>query len=484
MKKSFGLSLVLAAALALGATSANAASIKATGAWEIDAQLTKHNALEDVTNDNGFSVGQRMRTRFEFIANENLKGVLETQIGTNSWGNGLYQIGAGRTPNTTSRGALSAGNGNIMMRKGYVDFKWPGTKVNFLVGYQSLALPSAFGTGNAIFDDHAAGAVAVVPVTDNVTLVGGFTRAVDLNSFGSTSANTRTDNSIDAGFMFANLDFTGYKVQPFAAYSYAGKNAVAAAASAADGTLAGQVAGNGQTTGDSIRGYYAGVAFTMTALDPFKVMADLNYGRSNSNNRVGGSWGKSDRAGWLFDLAVDYTGLSMMTPEVFFAYTSGANADKRTDGRMATVSAENWTYGSFWMQTANGLGGTVTGITDSDSKRNLGFWALGASLKDIKLIDKLSHTVNLVYFKGTNNTNIAANNITTSYGRTLTTKDSILEFDLNTKYQIYEELSLGLDLGYINASFDKTLWANATGWDSSDLSKDAYKAALMLNYNF
>jgi len=186
----------------------------------------------------------------------------------------------------------------------------------------------------------------------------------------------------------------------------------------------------------------------------------------------------------LFDLAVDYTGLSMMTPEVFFAYTSGANADKRTDGRMATVSAENWTYGSFWMQTANGLAGTVTGITDSDSKRNLGFWALGASLKDIKLIDKLSHTVNLVYFKGTNNTNIAANNITTSYGRTLTTKDSILEFDLNTKYQIYEELSLGLDLGYINASFDKTLWANATGWNSSDLSKDAYKAALMLNYNF
>jgi len=72
-----------------------------------------------------------------------------------------------------------------------------------------------------------------------------------------------------------------------------------------------------------------------------------------------------------------------------------------------------------------------------------------------------------------------------AYGRTLTTKDSIFEIDLNSKYQIYEELSLGLDLGYINADLDKTSWARALGGvGSENLSKDAYKAVVMLNYNF
>jgi len=492
--KKLALSLVLMAALVAGATTANAATIKATGAWEIDAQYTNQNDLAKNEQDNAFSIGQRMRTAFQFIANENLKGVFETQVGTSSWGKGLYGIGAGRTPSSAgAAGSLTGGNGNIQLRKGYVDFKWPGTKANFLVGYQSLALPAAFGTGNAILDDHVAGAAAVVPVTDNFSLVGGYARAIDVNGFGATkSTQNGTNGYLDAAFLYANIDFTGFKVQPFAAYSYAGKSAIVAGYSADSGVLAGQVAANTNNLAiDGSRGYYAGVAFTMTALDPFKVMADFNYGRNTYNGSgAGNGYGSMSRAGWLFDLAVDYTGLSMVTPEAFFAYTTGANGTKKTDGRMSTLSAENWTYGSFWMQTANGLAGTVAGINDSDSKRNLGFWAVGLSAKDIKLIDKLSHTVNLVYFRGTNNINVLDNTnaVTTgaiAYGRTLTTKDSIFEIDLNSKYQIYEELSLGLDLGYINADLDKTAWARALGGvGSENLSKDAYKAVVMLNYNF
>jgi hypothetical protein len=103
MKKRFALSLALVAGLVMGATTANAASIKATGAWQIDAAFTENNDFNGESKDNSFSIGQRMRTAFQFIANENLKGVLETQIGTNSWGNGLYQNSAGRTPNANSR---------------------------------------------------------------------------------------------------------------------------------------------------------------------------------------------------------------------------------------------------------------------------------------------------------------------------------------------------------------------------------------------
>jgi hypothetical protein len=485
MKKRLALSLVLLAGLVMGATSANAATIKATGSWQVDAAMRTQNDFNGNTNadDNTFSVGQRMRTAFQFIANENLKGVLETQIGTNSWGNGLYQISAGRTPNSTATGSLAAGNGNLILRKGYVDFKWPNTKVNFLVGYQSLTLPAAFGAGSAILDEHVAGAAAIVPVTDSLSLVGGYVRPYDANNFGSTSSTRNySGTSTDAAFLYANLDFTGYKVQPFFAYGYAGAN------TGGSGTGANMLGGmNTPTTGTAYgtRAYWGGAAFTMTALDPFKVMADVNFGKATYD---GAARQESGRGGWLADLAIDYTGLSMMTPEVFFAYSSGENKDGNKSERMPVLAAENWSYGTFWMQGGDSLNSSYstsgTTLAQGNQASNLGFWAVGLSLKDIKLIDKLSHTVNVIYFKGTNAKEIASMaNIKNNYGNLLTTKDSLVEFDVNSKYQIYEELSLGLELGYIAANFDKDVWASSA-IDRTKLDKDAYKAVLMLNYSF
>ena len=468
--KKLALTLVLMAALVVGATTANAATIKATGQWQVDAAWTNDQDFNAGTKNDDFAVLQRMRTAFQFIANENLKGVLETQIGTNNWGNGLYSVGAGRSPSTAAGGALSAGSGNLILRKGYLDFKWPGTKVNFLVGYQSLALPSAFGGGSAILDDHVAGAAAIVPVMDNLSLVGGYVRPIDKNIYGSTASNTGNGTFADASFLYANVDFTGVSVKPFFTYAYAGKQTST--------DLKGMMTPNIAST-EGARGYWGGAAITVTALDPFKIMADVNYGKATYNQISE----KAGRSGWLADLAVDYTGLSMMTPEVFFAYTSGENGNGNKSERMPTLSAENFAYGTFWMQGGDSLKNSY-----SDPSTNMGFWAAGLSLKDIKLIDKLSHTFSVIYFKGTNNKDIiTATGITNgsiAYGRTLSNKDSLWEVDLNSKYQIYEELSLGLELGYINADFDKDVWANALGAKSGDLSKDAYKATFMLNYSF
>ncbi|MDP2848872.1 MAG: outer membrane homotrimeric porin [Humidesulfovibrio sp.] len=476
-------SLMLLAGLVMGATSANAATIKATGAWQIDAAMRSQNDFNGSTanDDNTFSIGQRMRTKFEFIANENLKGVLETQIGTNSWGNGQYQISAGRTPNTTATGANGTGNGNLILRKGYIDFKWPNTKVNFLVGYQSLTLPSAFGGGSAILDEHVAGAAAVVPVTENLSLVGGYVRPYDANNFGSTSSNNFNGTQTDAAFLYANVDYSGFNVKPFFAYGYAGGNT---GGNSVGGNMLGGLAAPNTATGYGTRAYWGGAAFTMTAFDPFKVMADFNYGKATYDTAGAQD---SGRGGWLFDLAVDYTGLSMMTPQVFFAYSSGENKDGTKSERMPSLAAENWAYGSFWMQGGDTLNSSYTTpgstLAQGNPQSNLGFWAVGLSLKDIKLIDKLSHTFNVIYFKGTNAKEVATmGDVTKNYGNLLTNKDSLVEVDLNSKYQIYEELSLGLDLGYINADFDKTVWATAGQQDK--LSKDAYKAVFMLNYSF
>ena len=457
-------------------TVANAATIKATGSWQIDATWFSQNDLENQTKDNTFSIGQRMRTKFEFIANENLKGVLETQIGTNSWGNGLYQVSAGRTPNTTATGSLNAGGGNIILRKGYLDFKWPGTAVNFLVGYQSLSLPSAVGGGSAILDDHVAGAAVVVPVNANIALVAGYARPLDANTYGATASRQGTGTQADDAFLFANLSYGGIKLSPFFNYAYAGKQVA--------GNLVNGMAIPNLDLNDGARGYWGGVAFTMTTFEPFKVMADFNYGSANANYNGGAGHIDWKRSGWLFDMAIDYTGLSMMTPELLFAYTSGENSNIQKSERMPMLSAENYALGSFFMQGGDSLAASYNGPNTA-----MGFWALGVSLKDIKLIDKLSHTFNVIYFKGTNSKtwlqNIAAAGLGAGlYGRTLTEKDSLVEVDLNSKYQIYEELSLALELGYLSTSFDKSLWSGVTGLPTSKLSKDAYKANVMLNYSF
>ncbi len=475
------------ALLVLGlAGAAQAADIKASGKWQINANFRENNDFlgggAKNSEENSMNIEQRMRVAFQFIANENLKGVLDLQIGSNNWGNGLYQIGAGRSAGTNAAPtANSAGNGNIMLRKGYVDFKWPGTAVNFLVGYQTISLPAAFGGGSAILDDQVAAAVVSTPLTDNIKLLAGYARPSDMNGAGATQTTTiGSGASADVLFAALPIDFKGYNITPFAAYMNAGYQ------SGVGSSLAG-FAGPNSSTQNGLKGYWGGAAFTMTAFNPFKVMADFNYGKVSYNNG-GGNAADGGRSGFLFDVAVDYTGLSMMTPSAFFVYSSGEggnSTEKDSSGRMPVIAnPQNWAVGSFFFgdrDFINGFG------TNSGYVRNvMGFWTAGVSLKDIKLVDKLSHTAHLLYIKGTNDadylkdTNVRA----ASYGGFLTTKDSLWELDFNTKYQIYDELSVHLNLGYINADIDKDTWAVRDADFRTYGSKDAYRAALALNYTF
>ncbi|HWR03953.1 MAG TPA: outer membrane homotrimeric porin, partial [Humidesulfovibrio sp.] len=448
--------------------------------------------------DQSFRIEQRMRTAFQFIANENLKAVLDTQIGSNTWGNGMYQVSAGRTPNaTTAGGANSAGQGNIMLRQGYIDFKWPNTAVNFKVGFQSLSLPAAFGGGSAIFDDQAGAAVVSAPIVDGVKVLAGYVRPYDANNFGSTAAVQGHGTSADVGFLALPIDyFKGFSIVPFGAFMYAGGQA-AAAGTGATSQIGFQSAGVSQ--GEGTRGYWGGVAFTMTAFEPFKVMADFNYGLATYNNWSLGAPNadKGGRQGWLADIAVDYTGLSMMTPEVYYVYTSGTgDGNGNKDGRMPIMgNPQSWSINnSFYFGDRNMITGFNTtsagGSNGAGTRNTMGFWATGIALKDIKLIDGFSHTLNVMYAKGTNDADSLKRNRTSGmssgYGVYLTDKDSLFEIDLQNKYMIYDALSLQLDLGYINANIDKDTWrvVNANYGNNEMLTSNAYRAALGLTYSF
>ncbi len=506
MKKLSAFAILGLLVLGLAAT-ASAAEIKASGKWQIEINMINAGDFLDkgaISEGKSFNIEQRMRTAFTFIANENLKAVLDTQIGSANWGNGMYAIGAGRsTSSATTVGSNSGagGVGNVMLRKGYIDFKWPGTKVNFLVGFQTVALPAAFGGGSAIIDDQMAAAVMVTPITDNVKLLAGYARPFDSNSSYNTTASTLSGSNTSTDVVFAALpiDFAGFNITPFAAYANAGSDTYA------DGTGATALAGfysPNASGNEGVRAYWGGVATTITAIPGFKIMADLNYGKA-SWNKQGANINNQGRSGWLADLAVDYTGLKMMTPSAFIVYSSGEKGNS-TDGggsgsgRMPLVAnPQNWAVGSFFFGDRDFVNGFPTNA--GYVRNTLGFWAAGVSLKDITFIDKLKHTAHLMYVKGTNDKRFITENGTTAttginalnrayYGGFLTEKDSLWEVDFNSKYQIYDELSMYLNLGYINANFDKSVWGSSSAANAADINsygnKDAYRVGLGMAYSF
>jgi len=483
--KLFWLSALL---LLVFAGSAQAADVKATGYWWIEG-VNRTNWNFNAGKDNHFSIEQKMRTAFTFTANENLRAVLDTQIGTSNWGYGLYGIGAGRTPNTTSQGAIAAGNGNIMLRRGYIEYKLPNTRVNMSVGFQTVTLPAAFGGGSAIMDDQVASAVVSAPITDNLSIMAGYARPTDTNSFGSTSANSNSGSATDAVFAALPISYPQFSVVPFGMFLYSGAHSVTATTGGT--SMTGMTSANSTTT-DGLRAYWGGTALTVTPSGvPIKVMADFNYGKATYTNYTSATK-NGGRAGWMADLAVDYTGLSMMTPEAFLVYSSGEtgrNPDR--SNRMPVVSApQNWAIGSFFFGERLELAGSMNN-TAGYTVNTLGYWAAGISLKDITLVDKLSHTVNILYARGTNSPDFLQSTTVRgiNYAAFLTEKDSLWEVDLNTRYKIYDELTGYLYLGYINSNFDKDIWGASTVANAADIraassSGNAYKIGVGLNYFF
>ncbi len=466
MKRLVLLATLLAFVLGMAA-SAHAVTMKASGQYIIEFLVSDNFDLNEKANTasdrNGdFNVFQRFRTQFDFIANENLKGVLATEIGSTAdeqrWGGQNYRF-------------HDRFNG-INVRRAYIDFKIPGTKIANRIGYQGINLPAAYGGGSLILDDEVAGVFTTIPVIDEVSVVAGYARLYDFDNTDSVSGTSNT--SVDAGALIVPVKLDGFKFAPFFMYAYAGG---AAMQDIGVGTNGSSRLVRGLTSqGSNLEGrkvYWGGTSFEMTYFDPIKVMADVNYGNASGVGDV------DDRSGWLVDLAVDYTGFDFMTPELFFAWTSGEDDDSSNGSeRMPMLTGRNWGVGSFFFNGDSLIEGTPNGTTDA---RQLGFWAVGLQLKDISFIEKLKHTFIVMYAQGTNDKDLVTTGSNYySYGYTLTDKDHIWEVDLNSSYKLYDELTLTFDLGYINNGYDEDVWANTASRDRSD----AYKLSTGIKYEF
>jgi hypothetical protein len=418
--------------------------------------------------DKAMWIRERIDLGFTAVANENLKAVIVLRSVRGDLGQGDLQA---------AQGAADGGGGGTVifgLNQGYMDFNWPGTSVNVKAGWMPVALPAAVGGGSMILDDIATGVLVSTALNDNVSLLGGWVRVADANDYDVTAggSTSKTQSEIDAWILAMPLSFEGVSAAPFIVYAPLGEDAIQSVLGASGSTaITGLRPYNSIATDEVNDAWWIGSSLEVSILDPFIIKGDLNYGTVNGDDD------DADRSGWLFDIALEYTGFDFMNLELAYAYTSGKDGDASGDDDRMPVIADTWALGSFWFGA-----GLITGDDMGSTNANMGFHAVALSATGIQsFAEGLTHDAHIVWATGTNEDGGTANSTRgLTYGRSLMDGDDMLEIDFNTFYKIYDELTLYNGIGYINLDASD----DASDWGAGNDGGDAWKFQLGLKYVF
>lgn len=427
---------------------AQAIQFQAKGDFQVSANYVKNPNFSKDAKDDSFSAWQRYRITFEFIANENLKGVVRAHLEDQRWGAGAQQTGPVGGP---------FGNFDVGQRRAfnydraYLDFMIPNTQVNIKAGLMGIALPATLGSH--ILDDNIWTLVGSTQFNDMVGLTLGWGRLSDASStpVNFPDFDDYSKDEIDMFYAVIPVTLDGMQFNPFLAYARSGKYAF------------------DNVFGRSANHWWAGINATVDMFDPIVIMADFNYGGRDHVARAGGE-SLFKAAGWVADLAVAYK-MDFMTPTLWGLYESGESRTSQIPTNkskvMPTISPDTAgisTFGFSGSNFRNNAGGRL-GLNGPTGK-----WGVGLKLADITFIDKLTHDFQIAYYKGTND----RRNI-----NLFTRKDSAWEVNFDSKYMLYENLAAILELGYIGLNLQSDSVYTGTGDDDN-----AWKAALGLRYRF
>ena len=498
--------LALAAAMVMGAaTCASAIDFKAKGQWQFgfnvgDSTMTNkvdghHTDTKDI-----FGARQRVRLQLDAVASEALSGTVFFEIGHQNWGKG-------------GDGAAMGADGTVVkVRQAYLDWVVPQTDLKIRMGIQNLSLPSAAGDGNVLDNTDTAAIVASYQFNENVGATLMWARPYNDNFTGRATGRTAgaLDN-VDLFMLSVPLTFDGVEVTPWVMYGMIGKNAFSAGEPGKTGVNTGEALGNypfGYTyDGNRYYGngyghaFWAGLPIKVTAFDPFNIELDINYGYVSKMGRydayryayTSGGYdyfyaqkANTKREGWLVKALVEYK-MDWGTPGIFGWYASGDDSNmKNGSERMPYLYAEQ-KFTSMLGEDVAYTGG------HTDMKLSLdGSWGIGLQVKDLSFVEDLKHTLRVAYYGGTNDRKMAryANYLTGVDTRApwqmnkkdlyLTEKDGILEFNVNSYYQLYENLKMGLELAYAVNMMDNNTWDHVASYSKQDM----WSADLTFTYSF
>ncbi len=226
-------------------------------------------------------------------------------------------------------------------------------------------------------------------------------------------------------------------------------------------------------------GWWLGLTGEVTAWNPFRLSFEFDYGSVDMGSYAGTEY-DIKRAGWFASVMAEYK-LDFMTPGLGFWYASGDDNDAKDGSEMLPTIKASSGLTSFG-QDASGFNTPGNVFTST-----AGTWGILAQLKDISFVEDLKHTLRVAYYRGTNDKDMTEHNgglmkapLTQASYFYLTDKDSAWEFNLDSSYQIYKNLSVGVELGYIRLDLSENAWGKKVENNSDDL----YKVAVGLRYTF
>ena len=476
--------LLLAAGLVLGAAAGSqAADIKAKGNWTFSWQLGDNNLFEK--NGDKFTAKQRLRTQIDVIASESLKGVLFLEMGDQNWG-------------SSKDGASLGTDGKIVkVRYSYVDWVIPQTDAKVRMGLQNFSLPGFISNNPILGGGSADGA--------GITISGQFTENVGASLFWLRAENDNTDgyrgnpssNAMDFVGLTVPMTFDGVKVTPWAMYGALGRDSftngdgvnkydpvtgelISGPGSVANGLLPTGVDGAMLKGADLDRhgnAWWVGVASELTYFDPFRFALDAAYGSADMGS-IGGF--DVERSGWFASILGEYK-MDYFTPGILFWYASGDDSNWANGSERMPVVEGSWTASSYGFDDNFGRDACdMIGLTN-DGKMGVYIQA-----KDISFMEDLTHIFRVGFIKGTNNTEMARQGIASPTGTSgrelyLTTADKAWEVNFDTQYKIYKDLTLAVEIGYINLDLDKGVWGKGT---VDSYRENNVRGAVTLQYTF
>lgn len=431
------LSILTIAFVITSVSSSFAVEMNARGSWRASVSFWD---FDDKENSETFRARQRSRVWFDFIANENLKAVLGLEIGDITWG----KTNSSNSGKSTG-GALGTDGVNIEVKHAYLDFNLPNTDIKIKAGLQGILIPG--NLGSLLFDDDAAALMVSAPINDMVSVSGGWIRAYDDND--GTTGNNVSSDEYDVLALLVPVNGDGFSVTPYMLYSMIGQEVLNSHSNRNTLALIDDAT-------DDATMWHAGFSSKINMFDPIVIMSDFVYG-SLSTEVTNEDF---DAKGFVADLAIDYK-MDFMTPELFAWYISGDNDNDNESTIMPTISP-NFLASSFGFDGTKLGEGLILGLDET----SLPSYAIGLKLKKLSFMEDLSHTVTIYYAKGTNDKDAGAD---------FDEEDSMVEINLDSKYQIYDQLAAYLELGYINFDMED---------DNSTYSSNNYKCALGIRYDF
>ena len=505
--------LVIAAALTLGvASGAWAIDFKIKGMWQYSFTEAQLNHVDKIggkkadANDK-FDARQRLRIQLDAIASESLSGSVQFELGMQPWGK-----------NATGSSLGADGNNVVKLRQAYLDWILPRTDLKIRMGIQTMNLPKAAGGGVVMDNADTAAIVASYTFNPTVGLTAFWARPFNDNyegydSTGKLVGSPNYHDNMDLFGLTMPLRLKNALLTPWVMYGMRGANTFTYDSSGKNVKLWKDGMPQYTLSSNPFKGYnlaaktdkaygnlfWAGVPMVLSYFDPLRIELDVNYGYVEEMGRYNITSRKSQverastkREGWLAKALVEYA-LDWGFPGVFGWSGSGDDGNlKNGSERMPSVDP--------WAKFTSFAGGATlfpTGACDINSNY-AGSWGVGAQLRDLSFVENLKHTLRVAYTRGTNSTtmvkyatsrdawNYGVSSNPNKAGMYLTTADSIVEFTVDSYLKVYDNLTLGLELGYMVNGMDPDTWQkdSRTYLGPSMSKQDLWRASVYVGYSF